>query len=242
MRVNLQSAFVLHTRNYTDSRVLVELFTAESGRVGTVARSAKKGGRFAILRPFQPLLVSWQGKSELKSLVDVESDGQPLTVGGARLYCGMYLNELLLRVLAPVDPQPELFAAYWQALQKLALDQDVEPVLRNFELDLLAQLGYGIPFDVDAETGEPIQGDQYYTFSAASGFTLPAVSATAHTNTPDSAKGLFVGEVIKAIGQRDFADPQVLLAAKHLSRLAFQPLLGDKPLKSRELFAPHGLR
>lgn len=235
MRVNLQMAFVLHTRNYTDTRILVELFTAEYGRFGVVARSSKKGGRFALLRPFQPLLVSWQGKGELKSLLDVEAGGPPINVTGERLYCGLYLNELLLRVLAPADPHPVLFDAYQHALRLLAQGVHMEPVLRNFELDLLAELGYGISFDVDTGTGEPIAPDAYYVFEAASGFTYlssdpPSRSASANI------RSVFKGEIITALGGRQFTTPEVLAAAKQLCRQALHPLLGNKPLKSRELF------
>lgn len=236
MRVNLQTAYVLHTRNYTDTRILVELFTEAHGRLGAVARTAKKSGRFTLLRPFQPLLVSWQGKSDLKTVLDIESGGHLFHLGGVHLYCGMYLNELLLRVLAPADPHPEVYLCYQEALQLLAQGNAVEPVLRSFELDVLAALGYGIPFDVDTETGEPIQPQMFYAFDAASGFTSVAHNVQAMTDSTRARKS-FSGEIVLALGQRRFDDPQVLAAAKQLCRAALQPLLGGKPLKSRELFA-----
>ena len=235
MRVDLQKAFVLHTRNFTDSRLLVELFTLDQGRLGAVARSSKKSGRFALLRPFQPLLVSWQGKSDLKSLIHIEGEAPPINVTGNRLYCGMYLNELLLRVTTVSDPHPDLFHTYHRALTSLAQDKAIEPVLRDFELDLLAELGYGIPFDVDAETGQPITPEGFYSFTADSGFSawigeLPPMMQLG------VSKGIFSGATILAVGRREFDVPQVLLAAKFICRRALQPLLGDKPLKSRELF------
>lgn len=228
MRTELIKAYVLHARNFTDSRVLVELFSAEYGRMGVVARSSKKGGRFRVLRPFQPLLVSWQGKSDLKTLTHSESGGQPLSIVGDSLYCGMYLNELLLRVIATGDPHENLFLTYQNAITQLATSAAIEPVLRNFELDLLGELGYGIPFDVDAQTGEPIAPDAHYTFAAADGFVLHLPS--------QGARNVFSGDVIQTVGRREFTEPAVRSAAKQICRLALEPLLGGKPLKSRELF------
>ena len=251
MRVDLETAFVLHTRNFTDSRILVELFTSEHGRISVVARtgrnggknSGKKGGRFGLLRSFQPLLVSWQGNSDLKSLVHTESDGSGIALKGNALYCGIYLNELLLRVVAVADPQPRLFQTYHNAIVQLERGEAMEPVLRGFELDLLTELGYGIPFDVDAESGEPIEADTDYVFAAASGFT--ALSSDSLSTGPlgarptsiAGARNIFRGDRILAISRREFDDALVRTAAKSLCRLALEPLLGSKPLKSRELFA-----
>ncbi len=235
MRVDLEAAFVLHTRNFTDSRVLVELLCSDHGRISAVARSGRKGGRFGLLRPFQPVLVSWQGKSDLKSLVHTESAGPGISLKSNSLYCGIYLNELLVRVLAVADPQPVLFLAYQKALEQLAWDEDMETVLRGFELDLLTELGYGVPLDVDAGSGESIDANSDYVYTAANGFTVlpPGVPAPG----PGNADHRFRGEAILAIGRRNFTEAGVRSAAKRLCRLALEPLLGGKPLKSRELFA-----
>ncbi len=242
MRVDLESVFVLHTRNFTDSRVLAELFCPTFGRISCVARSSKKGGRFGFLRPFQPLLASWQGKSDLKTLVATEANGPAIALSGTGLYCGMYLNELLLRVLAVADPHPEIFHGYHRALLELTATADIEPVLRGFELDLLTALGYGIPMDVDTQTGEAIAPEQNYTYVAANGFRLVDDLHQDHSQqrTPaeNARRGIFNGELITAIDQRQFLTPNVRTAAKYLCRLALAPLLGDKPLRSRELFAP----
>lgn len=240
MRVDLTAAYVLHTRNYTDSRILVELFSAEYGRVTAVARcstkGSKKGGRFTLLRPFQPLLVGWLGTAELKTLTHTESGGRQHAIHGDNLYCGMYLNELLLRVLAVADPHQVLFETYQAALMQLTQDKVIEPVLRNFELDLLTELGYAIPFEVDAQSGQPIRPDADYLFTAADGFVHFPRQASPMTTD----RAVFSGESILAVGQREFADPRMRQAAKKICRLALEPLLGSKPLKSRELFAKPG--
>lgn len=230
MRVELVQAYILHVRNYTDSRVLVELFSVGFGRLSSVARTGKQQSRFSVLRPFQPLLVSWQGKGDLKTLTHVEQAGPLRLQAGTSLFCGMYLNELLLRVLPAGDPHDNLFADYDQALKRLECTTTVEPVLRQFELDLLAELGYAIPFDADIEVGAPISSQCRYLFDPAGGFSPVAEVETGRNGA------VFEGADIIAIREKDFSQQRVASAAKHLCRLALHPLLGGKPLKSRELF------
>ena len=103
MRVQLQPAFVLHSRHYRDSSALVEVFTNEYGRIGLVAKGARRSVRGrasgAILQPFIPLLLSFSGRAELKTLTASEVAGEVRSLKGERLFSGIYLNELLMRLL-----------------------------------------------------------------------------------------------------------------------------------------------
>ncbi len=120
MRVNLQPAYLLHRRPFRDSSQLVELFTAEHGRLSLVARGvhrkARGGSTGAMLQPFVPLLVSFSGRGELKTLTHTEVAGRPQRLSGATLFSGFYLNELLVRLLHRYDPHPPLFASYGDTL------------------------------------------------------------------------------------------------------------------------------
>src|SRR5690606_38607437 len=100
----------------------------------------------SLLNPFARLLVSFQGKSDLKLMTAVEADNVFFDLRGEQLYCGFYLNELLMRVLAEMDPHHQLFQTYQNGLQLLQSGADLEPLLRCFELDLLTELGYGVDF------------------------------------------------------------------------------------------------
>ena len=119
MRVALQPAYVLHSRPYRDSSALVEMFTAEHGRLSLVARGARNRGRkgslSSLLQPFIPLLISFSGRAELKTLGKLEAAGGGRTLRGERLYSGLYMNELLVRLLHRQDAHPRLFAAYGEA-------------------------------------------------------------------------------------------------------------------------------
>src|SRR5215467_1201978 len=113
-----ESAFVLHTYPYRETSLIVEAFTATYGRVAMVARGAKRprSELRGLLNAFQPLLVSWAGTGELKTLIAAEwRGGMPLPTGAA-LLCGFYLNELLLKLLPREDPHPKLWTDYENAL------------------------------------------------------------------------------------------------------------------------------
>jgi DNA repair protein RecO (recombination protein O) len=157
-----ESAFVLHTYPYRETSLIVEAFTASYGRVAMVARGAKRprSELRGLLNAFQPLLLSWAGTGELKTLVAAEwRGGMPLPTG-AGLLCGFYLNELLLKLLPREDPHPKLWIDYEDAL--LALTEHSTPAeqaatLRRFELRLLSELGYAMSLTHEQGTGAPIE-------------------------------------------------------------------------------------
>src|SRR4249920_914619 len=118
LRRDDQPAFVLHTFAYRETSVIVEAFTANYGRVALVARGAKRprSELRGLLQGFQPLLLSWAGQQELKTLIKAEWRGGLALPRGSALLCGFYLNELLLKLLPREDPHPELYDEYHAAL------------------------------------------------------------------------------------------------------------------------------
>ena len=148
----LQEAFVLHRRSWSDTSLLLEVFTHGSGRLPLIARGVKKiGAKVAQLQPFVPLWLDWRGRGEVATLSVAEPRGTPLPLVGRRLYCGIYLNELLMRLTPRSEPLEALFDIYQRALSRLALDEDLETLLRTFELDMLEDLGYGPLLTQDAD-------------------------------------------------------------------------------------------
>ena len=230
-RVSLQPVFVLHNRQYGDSSLILEVLSRDYGRLSLVAKGyRKKHGN--TLQVFAALLVSWTGRSELKTLTAAETQTSINNLAGRQLYAALYVNELLIRLLPKHDAHPQIFEYYQTLLPALAREQDFEPVLRSFELHLLADLGYAINLSGDALNGDPLQSDAVYRYVNEEGFYLSIVSGS------ESAKAdHFLGADILAIGMGDYTKLETRRAAKRLMRLALAPLLGNKPLKSRELFA-----
>lgn len=233
-----ERAWVLHTRPWRETSLLLELFTPESGRLGVVARGARRprrGGR--TLEPFVALGCSLSGRGELRTLGAHEVTHRTALVGDA-LYAGFYLNELLVRLLQREDPHERLFREYEGALAVLAgLPRGadpiaLEPVLRRFEFALLDELGYGFPLAEDLD-GTPVDPTRRYTVLPDVGVRLqpPGVA-----EREDEAALHIEGSELLAIAEGRLASPAVLRAAKRLARRALAPHLGDRPLVSRSLF------
>jgi len=229
----LQSAFVLHSQRYRETSVIVDLFTQYHGIVPAVARGVhggKSNHKRALLQPFQAIQCRWRGKGELVTLTDLDQGQFSATLAKEPLYCGMYVNELLMRLLHRHDPHESVFQKYEMLLQSLQNCSDIEPILRAFEFNLLDELGYGLSLDYNAE-GDPIKPSSQYYLSIDSQF-----HEVLEGSTPEHSANAFPGAILLAIGEQNWHDRQVLIYAKQLTRLVLQPLLGSKPLQSRKLF------
>jgi len=229
-RIELEQGYVLHQRAYRESSALLEIFTAEHGRVGLVARGVRsaRSRQRGELQAFRPLRLSWQLRGELGTLTGVETGGPAVSLSGRALYSAFYLNELLLRLLTRSDPCPDLFLAYQDSLNGLGTGLPLELVLRRFEIRLLQESGYGLPLDCDTATGKALVDDGLYDYHLESG--------PVEVDPGTESGFLFRGASLLAMAQSDFSDISVLQDAKRLLRAALRLYLGDKPLKSRELF------
>ena len=228
-----QLAYILHTRPYRDTSLLIDAFTASQGRICLIAKAARgircKNLRFkGLLQAFVPLLLSWRGKTDLLNLLNAEPSGLvPPQLTGKHLICGLYLNELLIRLLYRYDAYPSLFLAYQTALTTLS--QNPHVTLRLFEKKLLAELGYALHLNQDSQTQQTILPDQYYQFIPNQGLIV-----CLKTSTPEMS--VFSGASLLAIHNEKWNTPKQLMDAKRLFRLALYHLLEGKSIRSRELF------
>ncbi len=228
-RVDLEPAFVLHTRAYRETSQLLEVFTLQHGRLGLVARGARrqKSAYRGVLNPFQPLRISWSGRGELLTLRDADVTGAAIVLHSDRVLAGFYTNELLLKFMERADPHPDLFALYGQTLANLGEGEPVEPLLRAFEIGLLAEVGYALNLQTDAQTGAPIDPAARYEFFLDQG------AVPTQTDSTDS----FSGHELLAIGRHEFSDAAVLRAARRLLRGVINHHLGDRTLRTRRVAA-----
>jgi DNA repair protein RecO (recombination protein O) len=225
-RVWLAPAYVLHQHAYRDTSRIVEVFTAEHGRLTLFARGANgaKSTLRGVLRPFQRLLLSWSGRTEACQLVSAELDGVLTTLAKERLMSGFYLNELVLKLTERCDPHPEVFAAFAACIEGLAGGEPEEASLRRFEKRLLDNLGYGLDLSRAAD-GAPIFPDAYYRFAAERGAQLCVADAP----------GAVYGRSLTDLEDDRFVDARSLRDAKRVLRTALEACLDGRELKSREV-------
>lgn len=230
--VDLQSAFVLHQRAYRDTSAIVEFLTHDYGRVSLIAKGVKgkKKSFGAALQPFAPVVISWRGRGELKNLSSIEQKSFPKHFTQPVLLSALYLNELLIRLLPKFDSCEAVYDRYAEIISLFGQDTDVEPLLRLFEKQLLESLGYELNLTIEASSGKPISEEKHYYFLPDEGPVKIAMDSI-------GSRQSYSGSSLIAFSNDDYSNRETLEAAKKITRLALKPLLGSKPLKSRELYA-----
>lgn len=229
-------AYLLHSIAYRDDKLLLDLLLPELGRLRAVARrpGKKQGGR-SHWPQFALLSVQLTGRGELKTVRSLEEQQPALQFHGDFLFSAMYLNELICRIWPQDVGSDSLFSLYQHSIHGLQAAQPhpglLQPVLRNFELALLSELGLPVDFMQDAD-GEPLQADGCYLWQPEAGFSRIAQNSAPFDGRPSQG---WSGQALLAIAQQQWHD-EALRAAKQLSRVLLKPLLGDKPLVSRSLF------
>ena len=161
-----EPAFVLHHYDWSETSLILDVFTRHQGRVALVAKGAKRPSSSfrPVLLPLQPLQISFGGDSEIRSLKSAEWAGGQVMPTGDALLSGYYLNELLLRLLARDDPHPSLFDSYARTVQVLASEHGelLQTALRCFELLLLRDIGFLPALDHQTLTLAPLDPQRDY--------------------------------------------------------------------------------
>jgi len=235
VRIQLQHAYILHRRVYRDTSLIVELLSRDLGRISAVARGARRSRNNALLQPFQPMLCSWFGRGELYTLGNVEAADVYQKINGQYVLSGLYLNELLMRLLPKEEAVDTLYDYYAEAVSGLAQlsvvnstecespDFREQKILRRFEKGLLEQLGYGLDFSLESETNKRVCLANRYAFIPSKGLI----------KTSDSSA--ISGASLLALASDQLNSEQSLREAKRLLRTILDQYLGNRPLHSREL-------
>ena len=227
-RIQNEPAWLLHHRPFRDTSRILDVLSRDHGRLSLVARGSR-GARSrlkGILRPFMPLQLSWVIRGDMGTLTGAEVDGPPIALTGDALMSGYYVNELMLNLLHRHDPQPEIYAAYRDAVAELNRAGDVAATLRRFEMTLLELLGYALNLDHDTRTGEVLDPAATYEYRVEQG-PVPI----------ERREGpmIFTGQELRAIAQQAFDDDATLLRAGRLLKNVVAWHLDGKELNSRKV-------
>lgn len=233
-RDNLVPAFVLHTRAFRDTSLIVDLLTPTSGLISVVAKGARSGKhkRALLLQAFRPLHVGWIGRGELPTLTSAEEvagSGPVATdaLRGTALACGYYLNELALHLLPRQEPAPHLFACYWPTLANLVDPDQRDQALRCYEMTLLWQIGYAPVLNRDIDSGATIEPQHFYHYRIPDGPVLATASQHSHR---------FSGRTLLDLQALDFSHRDTLREARDLTRRLIHHHLDGRELQSRKMF------
>jgi DNA repair protein RecO (recombination protein O) len=224
----LTPAFVLHTRKYGENHLLVDMLTRLDGRLSLMVRggAAAKSMRRGMLQPFTPLRILYSGRGDIQNLKQIEQMSAYVLLQGKALYSGFYLNELIVRLITQKEPVPYLFKSYELAISRLKQEDEPDGILRYFELELLQTLGYGVDLLHEGCSGKKVDVNAVYGYRLETG--LEQMSS--------DSKYLIGGDTLHVLSARTAMTAQQTKEARDLMRHILKYYLGDKPLKSRELF------
>lgn len=227
-RIVNQPGFVLHSYPYKETSLIVDVFTRDHGRIALIAKGAKRphSKLRGVLQTFQPLSVSWSGKTEVRTLIAAEWIGGLLPLEKSALLCGFYLNELLVKLLARDDPHPALFDHYVATLNQLAHDEPAPIVLRKFECALLKETGVAADLTMCTSTGRAVVENEIYVVDPERG---PRIAVPA-----DSAPRVS-GKTLHDMEREDYSDAATQTQSKFLMRYLLAHHLGGMHLKTRQI-------
>lgn len=232
----LTQCFILHQRSYRETSLLLDVFSKQYGRVSLIAKGVrqKKRSKASLYQLYQPLLLSWVGRGELLTITGAETDAGRYVLKAESALCGLYINELLVKLLPPQMAEAELFSAYQNTLKSLQQSDNTQIALRLFEKHLLTQLGYGLVLDREFTSGQLIDEQQQYYYQADAGLARWQ---------PGQKQATISGRSLRHLIDGSGFDEQSLAEIKQLMRGVINFYLGGKPLQSRQLFTElHKLR
>lgn len=228
-RIAEQPAFVLHSYPYRETSLVIDVFSRDHGRLALVAKGAKRphSALRGVLQTFQPLSMSWSGKSEMRTLTGAEWVGGMLPLTGDALLCGFYVNELLVKFCAREDPHPQLFHHYVVTLTRLAHDEPPVQVLRSFERVLLRETGYALALDRTVER-RAVVAEGRYVFDPERGVREASAELPAHWPVVS-------GQTLLDMERDDYHRAQTIAQSKTLMRFLLNTYLGGAPLATRQI-------
>ncbi|GAC1518834.1 MAG: DNA repair protein RecO [Collimonas sp.] len=227
-RVIAQPGFVLHSYPHRETSLIIDVFSRDYGRIALVAKGAKRplSKLRGVLQTFQPLSLSWSGKSEVRTLIAAEWVGGMLPLEKSALLCGFYLNELLVKLVARDDPHALLFDHYVTTLNQLAHQEPAPIVLRQFERALLKQTGVAGDFTRCTSSRQPVDPAESYVVDPERG---PRLARAADSWPRVSGKTLLDME------REDYSDVVTQAQSKVLMRFLLAHHLGGAPLNTRQI-------
>lgn len=251
-------AYVLHLKPFQESSAIIQVFSLQLGRLSLIAKGLKgkrSQSRKALLQPFQPLQISYVGRSDLKTLThcdkstakmmdgaqarDISLPIEPMTIvtNADKLACGYYANEILIRALPEFHEFDVVFQAYQNLLSELSGSElNLSLSLRNFEVAVISELGIAPDWHFDIHH-DPIEEDKQYHFIPQSGFVVsdPEASYSSSNQTKTGNLPAFSGQTILGLANGQIRQSD-LKSAQQLSQFLLREIIGDRPLQSRKMW------
>src|SRR5580765_1536232 len=231
MRYAAEPGYVLHVRPWRETSLLIEVLSAEHGRLGLLARGVRGPRQQALraaLAPLQSIRFDAVQRGELARLVSAEAIDVAPRINGDAALSAFYLNELTLRLAPRQDPQPELFRAYGRTRALIGAGAPLAWTLRRYERDLLDALGVGFDWARDAD-GQAVDPAARYRIDADGG-----LRRIGQSKTNDDQRRHPTGRVLLALAGDGQPVEDDLPALRRAMRELLMQHLGGRGLRAWE--------
>lgn len=222
-KVNDQPAFILHSRGWQNSSLILDLLTANFGCIRALAKGGRNSRSRGLFQPFNRVSVSWSGRNELKTLTAI--DGAAKEIPELLYLPLLYINELVQAFHGAIDSSFEIFTLYDDLLNQINT-QNIESCLREFERNAMRIFGYLPDMYSDSANNKPINPVGCYQFLASRGLV--------HCQCDED--NAIKGEIIQLWNEKNYDNPEVGQTAKAIMRCIIDFNLQGKRLKSRDIY------
>ncbi len=229
MRISNERCYVLHSIPFSETSLVVYLFSRNYGRINILAKGARRAkSQFrGKIRPFAESQASWKGRGSVPTLVSFENKWSAVPFAKGVFYCHSYVNELISRLVPHRDPCLPLYDEYHETIQSLAeKGADQFSILRIFETNLLRELGYGLALETEDDHKTAICADQHYIYNLGAGACR---SDAAHAEA-------ISGRTLIAIQTGIFDSIEVKQQSRALLTRALEHHLEGRKISSRNIF------
>ena len=228
-----QRAMVLHLVPYRESSVIVRFLTESAGKISGIYRGVRGNKRKskAVVQPLYSGVVEYLGKPDLFTISNFEANRYPALTGQG-LYSGLYVAELLVKVLGEGQGEEQLLEETVRVIKDLETNTGLASKLRRFEFRLMEILGYGVDFTCEAVVHEAIDPKRTYLYVDQVGFVRERTDVALY----GAKLGAIPGSMLKQFACGDFSDEAGGVIAKRISTISLSSLMGNKTLSSRKIF------
>ena len=228
-----QRAIVLHLVPYRESSIIVRLLTEGAGKISGIYRGGRGNKRKskAVMQPLYSGVVEYLGKPDLFTISNFEANRYPALTGQG-LYSGLYVAELLVKLLGEGQGEEQLLEETVRVIKDLETNIGLASKLRRFEFRLMEILGYGVDFTCEAVVHEAIDPKGTYVYKDQVGFVRKRTDGPLH----GAEIGAIPGVILQRFARGDFSGEAGGVIAKRISTIALSSLMGNKTLSSRKIF------
>lgn len=231
--VNLEPAYILHSKPYSDTSLIITFLTKNYGKINLIAKGCRRNKHKYkhLLQQFISILINFTQRGGLGTLISADLENSYSILDSNRIIYGMYVNELTYKVLSFSDSSPEIYYNYHLCISSLYKNNSINQILRKYEKGFLDAIGYGYDYKMEYNSNKEISEQMMYGFISCKGFLM-----INNIEINDIIKFKLCGKHILSINDNDFSHMDTCKVAKRIFQETINSILDSKTINTRNFF------